>query len=50
MSRRKTYPGIVDVAREAQVSPSTVSRTFSRPGYVSKATAKRIFDAANRLG
>ena len=29
MSRRKTYPGIVDVAREAQVSPSTVSRTFS---------------------
>lgn len=50
MSRRKTYPGIVDVAREAQVSPSTVSRTFSRPGYVSKATAKRIFDAANSLG
>lgn len=50
MSRRKTYPGIVDVAREAGVSPSTVSRTFSRPGQVSEATANRIFAVANRLG
>ena len=50
MSRHRTYPGIVDVARAAGVSPSTVSRAFSRPGHVSEATAQQIFDTANRLG
>ncbi|OZG67489.1 LacI family DNA-binding transcriptional regulator [Bifidobacterium eulemuris] len=41
---------IRDVAREAGVSPSTVSRAFARPDRVSAATATIIFDAANRLG
>lgn len=50
MSRHRAYPGIVDVARAAGVSPSTVSRAFSRPGHVSEATAQQIFDTANRLG
>lgn len=41
---------IYDVARAAQVSPSTVSRTFSRPGRVSSATARRIREVADELG
>lgn len=41
---------IYDVAREAGVHPSTVSRSFSRPGRVSSATAARIHDVAERLG
>jgi LacI family transcriptional regulator, repressor for deo operon, udp, cdd, tsx, nupC, and nupG len=43
-------PTIYDVARECGVSPSTVSRAFSRPGRVSPATAERIKAAAERLG
>lgn len=38
------------VAREAGVSPSTVSRTFSRPGRVNSATARKIRSVADRLG
>lgn len=41
---------IRDVAREAGVSPSTVSRAFARPDRVSAATAKLIFEVADRLG
>lgn len=41
---------IYDVAREAAVHPSTVSRAFSRPGRVSSATAQRIHDVAEELG
>ncbi len=41
---------IYDVAREAGVSPSTVSRALSKPGRVSFATAERIRTVADRLG
>jgi len=41
---------IYDVARAAGVSPSTVSRTFSRPGRVSATTAERIRQVARELG
>lgn len=41
---------IRDVAREAGVSPSTVSRAFARPDRVSAATSKHIFEVADRLG
>lgn len=41
---------IYDVAREAGVSASTVSRAFSRPGRVSSATTKRVHEVAARLG
>ncbi|MBT1166043.1 LacI family DNA-binding transcriptional regulator [Bifidobacterium simiarum] len=41
---------IRDVAREVGVSPSTVSRAFARPGRVSAETARRIREAADRLG
>ncbi|MFK5634819.1 MULTISPECIES: LacI family DNA-binding transcriptional regulator [unclassified Ornithinimicrobium] len=46
-TRRTT---IYDVAREVGVSASTVSRAFSRPGRVSSETARRIHEAAERLG
>lgn len=39
-----------DVAAEAGVSQSAVSRTFSNRGYVSEATRKRVMEAANKLG
>lgn len=41
---------IYDVAREAGVSASTVSRTFSRPGRVSSRTAVKVRAVAERLG
>jgi LacI family transcriptional regulator len=41
---------IYDVAREAGVAPSTVSRAFSRPGRVSSETAERVRTVAERLG
>lgn len=41
---------IYDVAEVAGVSPSTVSRAFSRPGRVSTATAKRVREVAEQLG
>lgn len=41
---------IYDVAREAGVSPSTVSRTFSRPDRVSSATADHVHAVAERIG
>ncbi|WP_051828589.1 LacI family DNA-binding transcriptional regulator [Streptomyces bicolor] len=43
-------PTIYDVAAEAGVAPSTVSRAFSRPGRVNSQTAQRILAAAERLG
>ena len=47
MQRR---PSIYDVAKVADVAPSTVSRAFSRPGRVNSATAARIFAAAREVG
>lgn len=41
---------IYDVAREAGVSASTVSRAFARPGRVSFATAEKIRTVAAELG
>lgn len=41
---------IYDVARAAEVAPSTVSRAFSRPGRVSAATHAKVMAAAKELG
>lgn len=41
---------IRDVAREAQVHPSTVSRVFSGNASISEATRQRVLDAADNLG
>ncbi len=41
---------IYDVAREAGVSVSTVSRAFSRPGRVSAETARLVHEVAARMG
>jgi DNA-binding LacI/PurR family transcriptional regulator len=43
-------PTIYDVAREAGVAASTVSRAYARPGRVNAGTAQRIFQAAQRVG
>ncbi len=43
-------PTIYDVARAADVAPSTVSRAFSRPGRVNFETAERIRQVAARPG
>jgi DNA-binding LacI/PurR family transcriptional regulator len=43
-------PTIYDVAREAGVAASTVSRAYARPGRVNMETAERVFQAADRLG
>lgn len=43
-------PGVVAVARLAQVSPSTVSNAFNRPGSVSPLLRQRVMAAADRLG
>lgn len=41
---------IYDVAREAGVSPSTVSRTYARPGRVRAHTAQHVLEVGERLG
>lgn len=41
---------IVDVAREADVSPKTVSRVIRGDGYVSKETLERVQEVIDRLG
>ncbi|MEV6368209.1 LacI family DNA-binding transcriptional regulator [Micromonospora musae] len=41
---------IREVAREAGVSPSTVSRALSMPGLVNSVTRERVLRAAQRLG
>ena len=41
---------IIDVARVAKVSPSTVSRSFNHPELVKAATRKKIDSAVLKLG
>lgn len=47
---RGARPTIYDIARLAGVAPSTVSRTFSRPGRVNAQTAERIRQIADEIG
>jgi len=47
VQRRAT---IYDVAREAGVAASTVSRAYARPGRVNADTARLVFEAAERIG
>ena len=49
MSREKS-PTIIDVAREAGVSKSAVSRALLGQGEVSPETARRVQEVADRLG
>lgn len=48
--RERSSPTIYDVARKAGVAPSTVSRTFSRPGRVNAETAEKVRAVAGELG
>ena len=41
---------IRDVAKEAGVSPATVSRTFTTPNLINQKTHQRVLDAATLLG
>ncbi len=41
---------ILDVAREANVSPSTVSRVLNNSGAISKATVETVYKAVEKLG
>jgi LacI family transcriptional regulator len=50
MADSQGLPSIYDVARVAEVSASTVSRAFARPGRVSHQTAQKIFAAAIEVG
>jgi DNA-binding LacI/PurR family transcriptional regulator len=43
-------PGVVAVAREAGVSPSTVSNAFNRPERLTPALRERVLRAAEQLG
>lgn len=48
--KRRKRVTIYDVAKEAGVAPSTVSRAFARPGRVNAETGQRIHEAAAKLG
>lgn len=41
---------ILDVAKEADVSPSTVSRALNNSGTISPATVKKVYQAVEKLG
>ncbi|WP_165368176.1 LacI family DNA-binding transcriptional regulator [Phytoactinopolyspora endophytica] len=47
---RKPSATIYDIARELDLSPSTVSRALNKPGRVAAKTEQRIRDAAAKLG
>lgn len=47
---RQRQVTIYDIAEHAEVAPSTVSRTFARPGRVSAETAARVRASAATLG
>lgn len=42
-------PGIKDVAKEAGVSPTTVSRVLNDRGYISEETRKKVYDAMEKI-
>lgn len=48
--KRRKKVTIYDIAKEAGVAPSTVSRAFARPGRVHSETAQLIHETAARLG
>ncbi len=48
--RRKQAVTILDVAREAGLSPSTVSRVLNGKGYFSDENAQRVHAAVAALG
>lgn len=50
MEAHKTQVTIYDIAREAGVSPSTVSRALSKPGRLSAKTEFKVRQVAERLG
>lgn len=43
-------PGIKDVAKEAGVSPTTVSRVMNNSGYISGETRNKVYQAMERIG
>jgi LacI family transcriptional regulator len=47
--RAKSAPTIYDIARLAEVNPSTVSRALSQPGRINVKTEQRILSAAKEL-
>lgn len=49
-ARRPVAPAVRAVAREAGVSPSTVSRALRAPGTVSDGARRRVLEAIARLG
>ncbi|MEU5842377.1 LacI family DNA-binding transcriptional regulator [Rhodococcus sp. NPDC047139] len=48
--RARKRATITDVAREAGVAPSTVSRAFTVPGRVNAVTRQHVLEVAERLG
>lgn len=48
--RRRSRPGVVDVARDAGVSPATVSNVYNRPEIVREEVRQRVLESAARLG
>ena len=50
IDKKRQKSDIIDVAKAARVSPSTVSRNFNHPEMVNPATRKKINRAVERLG
>ncbi len=48
--RRSSAPTIYDIAQQAGVSASTVSRALNKPGRINAETERRIREAADALG
>lgn len=47
---KSTRPRLIDVARDSEVSPATVSRALAQPDLVNAATLERVRASAERLG
>lgn len=47
---RMSAPSVADVAREAGVAPSTVSRALTKPGRIAEPTRLKVEAAARKLG